>query len=417
MTQRERTVTTLLEAGPIPEEGESAYGGAHLGLTVLDAAGGETLLDVCGKDAFTPASSQKLLVTSAALYTLGADFRFQTRVLAPPLEAGVLEHLTLRGEGDPSLRSVGHGNSLEALAGQLYTAGARKVGDVRVDNSAFSWPRWGSGWMWDDPAYPISAVFVEGAGTPCAELATDKKSNPNLITDPAAYPTEVGRLFQDELTRAGIEVTGSALRATAAEGDTVLAQVQSARLAPLVRTTNKLSLNHYAEQIYARLGLEGGVSTPESSYAALGAFLAEAGIDIEELRVRDASGLSRYNLITPRHLARLLHYVYQNPVTDGSEAVTAREAFESEQNLLVASLPVAGAAGERGGTLGERLIGSVKVYAKTGTMTGVSSLSGFMRAASGRDLVFSVLMDNYPGPTGDLRRLQDDLVEKLARGY
>lgn len=418
MTQPERLVTALLETGPIPVEGKRAYGGAHLGITVLDAATGETLLDVRGDDAFTPASSQKLLVTSAALYMLGADFQFQTTVLAPPLEADALDYLTLRGEGDPSLRSVGHDKSLEALSEQLYAAGVRKVGDVRIDDSAFSWPRLGSGWMWDDPAYPINAVFLEGAGTPHTKLAANEKPNPDLITDPAAYPTEVGRLFQNELTRAGIEVTGSVLRAKADERDTVRAQVHSARLAQLIRATNKFSLNHYAEQLYARLGLEDGVSTPQSSYAVLGAFLAEAGIDIEELRVRDGSGLSRYNLITPRHFTRLLHHVYQNPVTDGSEAVAAREAFDSEQNLLITSLPVAGAAGERGGTLGKRLVGSgLNVYAKTGTMTGTSSLSGFVRTASGRDLVFSMLMDNYPGPTGDLRRLQDDLVEKLVQAY
>jgi len=133
--------------------------------------------------------------------------------------------------------------------------------------------------------------------------------------------------------------------------------------------------------------------------------------------VRDGSGLSRYNLASPRHFARLLHYIYKNPVTAGGEP-TPRQAFDAEQNLLIASLPVAGAAGERGGTLAGRLVGrGLKVYAKTGTMTGVSSLTGYLRAASGRDLAFSVLMDNHPGPTAELRRLQDALLEVLARGY
>lgn len=404
----------LLESGPIPEEGKQAYGGAHFGVSVLRAETGERLLDVRGGDALTPASNQKLIITSAALYTLGPDFRFQTQVLAPALEDGYLEHLTLRGEGDPSLRSVGKHNSLEVLARQLYAAGVRRVGAVRVDDFAFSWPRWGSGWMWDDPAYPIGAVFLEGAGTPCASLATDASPNPGLVTDLAAYPAAVGRLLQNELTRVGTEVSGPVVRARAGAADTVLARVRSRPLLALVRDTNKASLNHYAEQLYARLGLAGPEatepSTPDTAYAALGTFLAEAGIDIEALRVRDGSGLSRYNLVTPRQLATLLYYLYQNPL--GTE-VDASEAFA---NPFIVTLPVAGTAGERGGTLASRLVGSgLTVYAKTGSLTGVSSLSGYLRAASGRDLVFSLLMAGYPGPLGDLQRLQDALLVALAR--
>lgn len=412
------TIRTLLAAGPIPDEGEQAYPGAHLGVFVVDASSGDVLIDVRGSDAFTPASNQKLLVTAAALYMLGEDFRFETQVLAPPLEDGVLEHLTLRGEGDPSLSSVGRTNSLEALATQLYEAGVREVGDVRIDDFAFDWPRWGSGWMWDDPAYPIGAVFLEGAGTPYAEMAVGAGANPELVTDPVVYPLAVGRLFQNELARVGIEVTGGLGRAPAEDGDAVLVRTRSRPLATLISETNKPSSNTYAEQLYARLGLgEDGVSTPDSSYEALGAFLAQAGVDIEALRVRDGSGLSRYNLVAPRHFVALLRHIYLNPITTGA-AVSPREGFGDASNLFIASLPVLGAAGDEGGTLSERLVGEgLTVSAKTGSMTGIASLSGYLRAASGRDLVFSMMMDNYPGSISDLQRLQDALLLELHTLY
>lgn len=134
----------------------------------------------------------------------------------------------------------------------------------------------------------------------------------------------------------------------------------------------------------------------------------------------DGSGLSRYNLVTPRQLTWLLHYCYQSPVLETTElktGLTPRQAFATEQNFLLASLPVAGAAGERGGTLSARPIENAHVYAKTGTMTGVSSLCGVMRTASGRDLAFALLLDAYPGEVDDLRRLQDELLRKLAEVF
>lgn len=424
--QAHATVRALLARGPVTAAG-AARCGAHVGISVLDAASGEPLLEVCGADAFVPASSQKLLSTSAALYRLGPDFRFETSLLAPPPLAGRLARLTLRGAGDPSLAVGGAAPSLGALAAPLRAAGVRAVGELRVDDSAYAWPRWGSGWMWDDPAYPLGALCVQGAGAPHVDLRDGIGAD--LLTDPAAYPLAVGNLLKRALLRAGVEVSGRVVRGCAETTDAVLTRLHSAPLAQLVRETNKASLNSYAEGLYLRLGLdvagvEVSVSTPERSLAALGSFLAAAGVDMSELRVGDGSGLSRYNLVTPRQLARLLHYCYRNPVMEATEPAaepettpTPRQAFETERNLLLASLPVAGAAGERGGTLAARPIENANVYAKTGTMTGVSSLCGVLRTAAGRDLAFALLLDGYPGKVDDLRRLQDALLRALAEAF
>jgi serine-type D-Ala-D-Ala carboxypeptidase/endopeptidase (penicillin-binding protein 4) len=192
-----------------------------------------------------------------------------------------------------------------------------------------------------------------------------------------------------------------------------------------VQMTNKESINEYVEQLYARLGLVDETigsepSTPDSSYEALASFLTKAGINADETRLRDASGLSRYNLISPTQLATLLRYLYLNPIMRVKIAPNPELAYQKNFNLFIESLPVAGTeedtpeAAAKGGTLANRLVDSgLDVRAKTGSMTGVSSLSGYMTTDSGRILVFVMLMDNYVGPGGDLRRLQDALLEAM----
>jgi serine-type D-Ala-D-Ala carboxypeptidase/endopeptidase (penicillin-binding protein 4) len=176
------TLESLLQTGPIPEEGGVAYQGAHLGMTVLDANTGEVLFRHKADDAFTPASSLKLLTTAAILDKLGIGYQFTTQVLGGVVENGTVPYLVLRGVGDPTLTPTGE-HSLETLAHQLFTAGVRTVTDLHVDDFAFDHPRWGNGWMWDDPAFPIGAIFLDGPDAPYAEMVGEEVTpNPELIT-------------------------------------------------------------------------------------------------------------------------------------------------------------------------------------------------------------------------------------------
>jgi serine-type D-Ala-D-Ala carboxypeptidase/endopeptidase (penicillin-binding protein 4) len=418
------TLETLLQTGPIPEEGETAHKGAHLGVIVLDATTGDTLFTHNADDAFTPASSLKLLTTAAILDKLGIGYQFTTQVLGGAPEDGYLPYLVLRGVGDPTLKPTGV-HSLETLAKSLFDAGIREVDDVHIDDFAFEHPRWGSGWMWDDPAFPIGALFLDGLASPYGEMISEGEPNPQLITNADTYALEVGKLFRVALERAGITVNETIFRQVATTEDQVLASITSAPLIDIVQMANKESINEYVEQFYARLGLAdetigSAASTPDSSYEALASFLSKAGINPDETRLRDASGLSRYNLISSTHLATLLHYMYLSPIMRVKVAPKPELAYQNNFNLFIESLPVAGTgedapeAAAKGGTLKNRLIDSgLDVRAKTGSMTGVSSLSGYMTTDSGRILVFVMLMDNYVGPGGDLRRLQDALLETM----
>jgi serine-type D-Ala-D-Ala carboxypeptidase/endopeptidase (penicillin-binding protein 4) len=419
------TLESLLQAGPIPEEGEVAYRGAHLGVAVLDANSGEVLFNHNADDAFTPASSLKLLTTAAILDKLGIGYQFTTQVLGGTIENGSVAYLVLRGVGDPTLTPTGD-HSLETLAQQLFEAGVREVADLQIGDFAFDFPRWGNGWMWDDPAFPIGAIFLDGTESPYAEMiSAEATPNPELITNPEVYALEIGQLFRTALENAGITVNGDILRQAATSNDQVLTSITSAPLIDIVQATNKESINEYTEQMYARLGLAdeaigSAPSTPDSSYEALAAFLSKTGINPDETRLRDASGLSRYNLISPNQLATVLRYMYLNPLVQGGTAPTPEAAYQQNLNVFIESLPVAGTgeatpeAAARGGSLRNRLVDSgLDVRAKTGSMTGISSLSGYMTTASGRILVVVMLMDNYVGPGSDLRRLQDALLETM----
>jgi serine-type D-Ala-D-Ala carboxypeptidase/endopeptidase (penicillin-binding protein 4) len=416
------TLESLLQTGPIPEEGGVAYQGAHLGMTVLDANTGEVLFRHKADDAFTPASSLKLLTTAAILDKLGIGYQFTTQVLGGVVENGTVPYLVLRGVGDPTLTPTGE-HSLETLAHQLFTAGVRTVTNLHVDDFAFDHPRWGNGWMWDDPAFPIGAIFLDGPDAPYAEMVGEEVTpNPELITNPEVYALEIGELFRAALENAGIAVTGTILRQAATGNDEVLTSITSAPLIDIVVPTNKQSINEYTEQLYVRLGLAdeaigGAPSTPDSSYEALAAFLTKTGINPDETRLRDASGLSRYNLISPNQLATVLRYMYLNPLVRDGTAPTPDVAYQQNSNVFIESLPIAGTgeatpeAAARGGSLRNRLVDSgLDVRAKTGSMTGISSLSGYMTTDSGRILVVVMLMDNYVGVGSDLRRLQDALL-------
>lgn len=420
----------VLQRGPLKADGTPAAFRAHAGVLVQDAGTGETLLALNDQDAFTPASTTKAVTTAAALYTLGGAFTFKTHVLASPVIGGRVERLTLRGSGDPTLRGQGPGNSLEELAQAVAASGIKTVDTLQIDDFAFGQARWGNGWMWDDTESPVGALRLDGDDATYLRLVVGGdeakegiQPNPALLTDPASLALSVGQRFAALLKGSGVTVSGTVTRARATTGDRQVARVQSAPLADLVRQTNKPSNNIYAEQLRAALGLgQGGESSDETRVSAvLATFLKTAGVEDDGYRLRDGSGLSRYNLITPRQLNAVMRYAYLNPL---GTTLPPPEAFRTKQNVFIESLPVAGTgdatpdAKANGGTLRNRLKETgLDVRAKTGSMTGVSSLSGFLTAKSGRLLVFTIMMDNYPAGVSDLNRWQDELLKSLAVRY
>ena len=211
-----------------------------------------------------------------------------------------------------------------------------------------------------------------------------------LSTDTEDYRAEVGQpvvLRRLDLTTLGPEVTGL----------TVLATHVSPTVAEDVTVTNKVSQNLHAELYQRLLGrLEGNDGSIAQGARVVRQFLINAGVDPGDFLFYDGSGLSGDDLITPRAATTLLVYAAHQPWGP----------------ILRSSLPIGGVDGSLSGRFAGPLKG--KVFAKTGTLAEVNTLSGYVTAASGKTLVFSVLCNDRQ-PSGDApRNALDSIVREIA---
>ncbi|XVV16655.1 D-alanyl-D-alanine carboxypeptidase/D-alanyl-D-alanine endopeptidase [Actinoplanes sp. CA-131856] len=429
---------------------DPALAGAQAGVVIADARSGEFLVDRRGGERLLPASNVKLLTSSAALALLGPDHRFVTTVRATGSRTGPLldGDLILRGDGDPALTPA----SLDTLARRLAATGIRRVtGDLVGDDTAFDDVRLGLEWAWDDESFagaaPVSAltlspdrdyqagtVTVTVRGAPPAvrltppisslsvvnhavtapgestiavtrrhgtgtllvtgTIAADAPAETHAVTvsDPTLVTVEV---FREALRRHGVRLDGRTKPSQPSPpGSRELARHAGPPLRALMAPLLKMSNNNMAELLVKTLG--GG--SWEAGTAAIAGYLARLGIDPATLRQVDGSGLSRRNLIPPAALTRLLLAVRREPWF----------------GTWFAALPVAGDPDPLiGGTLRNRMRGTAAagtVHAKTGTLTGVSALSGYLEGD--RPLVFSVIVNNQLAPS--VTTVIDRLVVSLT---
>jgi PBP4 family serine-type D-alanyl-D-alanine carboxypeptidase len=155
----------------------------------------------------------------------------------------------------------------------------------------------------------------------------------------------------------------------------------------------KQSDNHAAETMLRLTGLNlGGDGSWDSALAKQAAWLRKIGIDSNEFRIADGSGLSRFTEITPRGLIQALEWTLRHENGQLFEAAMC-------------------APGE--GTLRNRLAG-IDLRAKTGTLTGVCSLVGFVDTRTKRRILFAIIFNHYDGLASSVRPIQDELVRRLA---
>ncbi|MGH7558076.1 MAG: D-alanyl-D-alanine carboxypeptidase/D-alanyl-D-alanine endopeptidase [Gemmatimonadota bacterium] len=435
-------------------------------LLVVSLDRGDTLYAREANRLYTPASNLKLFTAASALHYLGPDHRFVTTLASDARITGdtLRGDLYLVGRGDPDLVT----EDLAALADSLAAGGVRAVdGRILPVADYFAGKTWGSGWMWDDGPYwywPYSSALtlndnavtvrvepgatvgesvrvaldpptaymqmrisartgppggkstltVERHWTPkenvidvrgTLAIGSDPVIEVRTVEDPALYATTV---LAELLARRGVAMLGSArppLTASRPSHPDVLhtiARHRSDSLAVSVRNFLKISDNLTGEQLVKVIGAEvaGPPGDYETGLAAERRFLAsEVGIDTTAMVLADGSGVSRYNLVTARQIVDLLAYVARR---------------EDLAPSFFSALPIAGIDG----TLEERMRGTAaerNARAKTGSLSGVSALSGYVMSTGGERLVFSMVMEFFPGPTGPRRAVQDSIVAALAR--
>ncbi len=353
----------------------------QVGLLVVDAADGTTVFESGADQQLRPASNEKIVTALAALFTLGTNYQYATRVYTTGVltEDSVLHGtIILRGGMDPLVTD----DDLAALARAVREAGIYSVdGDVRFDNSFKDDARLGWGWCWDDNETPLT---------------------------PLLYGAKPGleRQFLRALAEAGITyVGGGALTEASVQYVTTPsgAELRAERrhhidqaLLPMMKKSDNL----FAESLFYQLAAHSGTvrAGRRQATAAIERVLADAGVEKGTFQIADGSGLSLYNYLTPRLLVRLLRYAYQR------SDVYAH---------FLPALPIAGIDG----TLSKRMrsgsaLGNVR--AKTGTVEGISTLSGYCTAANGRTLVFSI-MNAGIRHTSTGRNFQDRVCQALTR--
>jgi D-alanyl-D-alanine carboxypeptidase/D-alanyl-D-alanine-endopeptidase (penicillin-binding protein 4) len=423
------------------------------GILIQPLSSTATLYSRDAQKYFIPASNVKLLTTAAALQKLGADFRIKTSVYS-----GENGSLYVAGRGDPSITEA----QLKSLAQQLKRRGVDRVNELIGDDSYFQGSAVNPNWEWEDAqagyGAPInSLIFNQNAielllspqdlGQPLKVTFAEPKlanqwqiqNNSVTVAQNESEFIEVGREFdrpairvsgqlkvgaesesayvavvnpannflqhfQQVLAAEGIPVKQALVASASRNFNQELATVESPPLAELVRETNRESNNLYAEVLLRLLGKvtdkmpQQQEDTDEIGLKELKTALTQLGVNPNSYILADGSGLSRHNLISPEALVQTLRFMANSPAA----------------SIYRQSLPIAGESG----TLKNRLNSTpnrVILQAKTGTLSGVSALSGYIEVPDYEPLVFSIIVNQSDLSAASMRSATDEIVLLLNR--
>jgi serine-type D-Ala-D-Ala carboxypeptidase/endopeptidase (penicillin-binding protein 4) len=424
----------------------------NIGMEVISLKTGEVLYEHNAKNLFVPASIIKLLTCAAAIDRLGSEYQFETKVLKD--DAG---NLYIIGSGDPSLTE----HDLEELALQIALKKEKSFeGDLIVDVSIFDSIVNGPGWMWDEGDHywnsPIDALLVDHSCVDLWIMPTTLKSSPefyfrtggdyvnienraltledtgeleviksplmrenkieirgvlNPNTPPQLFRLPVvsphlytAHLFRQKLEKHGISIKGPTHIGKVPQEAAHLFSHFSQPLALIIRKSLKDSDNLTSNCLFKKLGqdYEGAQGTWQNGSHAVRDFLTrKVGIQIKDLVMLDGSGESRYNLVSPHQMTQFL--------------VWASKQFNLSPELL-AGLPRNGCDGSNKSRLMEEAIRG-KVRAKPGSMTGISSLSGFIEAQDGEVLAMTIIANGFTKKAMEIKTEVEDPICHLLTQF
>ena len=347
------------------------FNSTQLGLMVYDLTDDSTLYRFNARQTMRPASTMKLLTSISALDHLGARYEFRTSLYyTGSVKDSVLTgDLYCVGGMDPLFDT----SDMKAFSESVKALGIHTLRGKIVEVRGFKdSDLLGEGWCWDDDNPTLSPLLI------------DKKD-------------EFASRLAQMLDKDSIFVDGPSTTGTLPKNALLLCS-RSHQLVDVLEPMMKNSDNLYAESMFYQLGAATGASPAKASHGRqmILKTLKNAGVT-GQYKIADGSGLSLYNYVTPELLAKLLIYAYR----------------KSGIRYLYVSLPIAG----EDGTLKKRMNDSpahLNVRAKTGTVTGVSSLAGYALAANNHMLVFSIINQGIM-KADDGRNFQDKVCKALCK--
>lgn len=430
----------------VPEEAKDKQ---NLGVLIKSIKTGKTIFSYNSKKNFIPASNNKIISSFTALSLLGKDFRFKTEFYSGgEIRNGVLYGgLYIKGFGDPTIKP----RQLEAIADRLKSMGVSKIkGGIYLDDSYYDQHSYAEGWKnkWvglhycppvspfilnynnidihitpgkiGQPAnfklFPENTAFeIDNKTTTTKKTSTLKayfsndgnkfllrgsvssRRGEEIVTVSVLKPLVFfGSAMRNILVKKGIEVEGSLYRDNIPKWANYIFTDYSSPLEEIVQEYNKESVNIIGESLMKTLGAvyvtEPG--TWKDGASVIKDYLHDLGIK-QDINVVDGSGLSNLNKVSPDTLSQILSFAYQD---------------SKISKVFTNSLPVAGIDG----TLKKRFLGTKikgRVFAKTGYLSGVRSLSGYAFSDDGDVFVFSIISN---GLGWKAKKFQEDVLAELV---
>ncbi|MGG0846189.1 D-alanyl-D-alanine carboxypeptidase/D-alanyl-D-alanine-endopeptidase [Peribacillus simplex] len=438
--------------------------GALTGISIRSAKTGEMIYERGAQTRLRPASNLKLLTSAAALETLGEDHVFQTELYINGVQVGhVLQgDVYLKGKGDPTLLE----KDFDELAASLKQRRVKLIhGNLIGDDSWYDDVRYSQDLVWSDEQeyygaavsaltaspnedYDTGTIIVEVTpGEKPGKTATvklkpetdyvkvinktktesvdgnkeievERSHGTDVVTVTGTIPEHAGvtkewisvkdpteyalSLFKKSMRKHGIKVSGERKKGKTPVGADLIATHQSMPLSQLLIPFMKLSNNGHAEVLVKEMGKEAeGEGSWKDGLKVARNLMNGMGLDMQTIIMRDGSGISQVNMIPANEITKLLY------------AVQEKTWFPAYLNAL----PIAGDENRMvGGTLRKRMKGTNaagNVRAKTGTISGTSSLSGYVTTKRGEKIIFSIIVNNFVEEKG-ITAIQDRMAVMLA---
>ena len=363
---------------------------------VMNPATNEVLFDVQGDVPAQTASVMKLLTATAALQVLGPNFRVQTKVYADLDNPG---HIVIVGAGDPTLSRVRAGvqsvykdaPKLADLAVQINDwARSTPITNITLDSTYFEAEYW-------DTDNPDSERTIGYQSIVTALQVDGDRANPTAQTSPRSL---------DPVNAAGVALKKAigplAASATLTQGQAGenLLEIASVRSQPIskwiehmLRVSDNTEAEFLARLVTKQLGYDGSRDWVEDS---LKEALTRAGLDTQDLQLRDGSGSNEWNRVPATFINALLKKVLNE---------------EGDLEIIKRALPIAAETGSLANRFqGENIDAAGKIFAKTGWTKSEYSLAGIIKAKDGTDLVFSI------AAIGNVNATAKDAIDNLATG-